>query len=125
MSDTAVEVRWDRDQQFEAVGSGGVPVRVDGRSEAAPSPMESLLVGLAGCMAIDVVMMLEKMRVPLDELVVRAEGDRRADPPRHFTAIRLVYQVGGVPKTAPAWVSVFWRTSSPTSLAMPKSSTLT
>lgn len=100
MSDVAVEVRWDRALRFEATGRGGVPSVADGDGAAGPSPMESLLVALASCMGVDVVDMLNKMRVPFDGLSVLAEGDRRPDPPRRFTAIRLVYQVEGVPGDA-------------------------
>jgi len=100
VSDVAVEVRWDAGLRFEAMGRSGVPTIVDGESEAAPSPMESLLIALASCMGIDVVDMLNKMRVPFEGLVVRAEGDRRAEPPRRYTAIRLVYEVQGVSEDA-------------------------
>jgi putative redox protein len=94
-----VEVQWDGDQRFEAKGRAEVTIPVDGRSTAAPSPMEDLLIGLASCMGIDVVAILEKMRVPLRSLAVRVEGDRRRDPPRYFTAIRIEYRVGGVAGT--------------------------
>lgn len=96
MSDVAVEVRWESGLRFEAVGRGGVATLVDGDSAVAPSPMESLLMSLAACMGIDVVDMLNKMRVPFEGLAVRAEGDRRAEPPRRYTAIRLVYEARGV-----------------------------
>lgn len=98
MSDQTVEVRWDADLRFEAVGRGGIPVIVDSDAAAGPSPTELLLMALAGCMAVDVVDILRKMRVPLSGLSVRAEGDRRAEPPRRFTAIRLVYEAQGVPE---------------------------
>lgn len=96
MSDTVVEARWDGGMRFEAAGRGGVPVMVDGSSAEGPSPMESLLIGLATCMGADVVDMLTKMRVPFEGLAVRVEGDRRAAPPRRYTAIRLAYDVEGV-----------------------------
>ncbi len=91
-----VEVRWDEALRFQTVGRGGVPVTVDGDGNAGPSPVEMLLMGLASCMGADVVDFLRKMRVPLTGLVVRAEGDRRPEPPRRFTAIRLSYRVEGV-----------------------------
>jgi putative redox protein len=97
MSDMSVAVHWDGELRFEAMGRGGVPVVADGDGVAGPSPMELLLIGLAGCMGVDVVDILKKMRVPLDGLVVRAEGDRRTEPPRRFTAVRLIYQARGVP----------------------------
>lgn len=86
--------------RFEAMGKSGVPVTVDGDSEAGPSPTESLLIGLGACMGADVVDILTKMRVPFSGLTLHVEGDRRADPPRRYTAIRLTYLVDGVPEAA-------------------------
>lgn len=95
-----VEARWDGDQRFEASGEGGVPVTVDGSKALGPSPMESLLMGLATCMGVDVVEILNKMRVAFSDLAVRVEGDRRPAPPRRYTAIRLTYEVSGVAEGA-------------------------
>jgi putative redox protein len=95
----AVEVRWQDGLRFEAVGGAGVPVMLDGDRTSGPSPTEALLMGLAGCMAVDVVDILKKMRVPFSGLAVRADGERRADPPRRFTAVRLVYRVEGMPES--------------------------
>lgn len=96
MSDVAVESRWDGALRFEAVGRAGVSITVDGDGEEGPTPMESVLIGLAACMGSDVVDILEKMRVPFDGLAVRVEGDRRPEPPRRYTAIRLTYVADGV-----------------------------
>lgn len=100
MSDVAVEVRWDHDLRFETVGRSGVTAIVDGAGEVGSSPVESLLIALASCMAADVVELLNKMRVPFGGLSVTAEGDRRADPPRRYTAVRLLYRAEGVPADA-------------------------
>ena len=99
MSDTVVEARWLDGERFEAVGKAGVAVTVDGRQEQGPSPMDALLTALGTCMGIDVVQILEKMRVSFDGMTVRVEGDRRAEPPRRYTAIRLTYDVQGVAET--------------------------
>jgi putative redox protein len=72
-------------------------VVVDGDGRDGPSPMEMLLMSLAGCMGVDVVDILTKMRVPLGGLAVRVEADRRAEPPRRLLAVRLTYRVEGVP----------------------------
>ena len=100
MSDALVEVVWESDQRFEAVAESGVPVVMDGRGTAGPTPPELLIMSLAGCMGVDVVDILGRMRVPVSGLTVRAEGDRRAESPRRFTAVRLVYRAEGVPETA-------------------------
>lgn len=96
MSDMSVEVHWDQALVFEGAGRSGMPLVMDGGGTMGPSPMESLLMALASCMGIDVVDILKKMRVEFDGLAVRADADRRPEPPRRFTAIRLTYEVRGV-----------------------------
>lgn len=99
MSDVAVRADWAGGERFEARGRSRVAVTVDGESSAGPTPVETLLISLASCMGADVVDILTKMRVPLDGLAVRAEGDRRSEPPRRYTAIRLTYETAGVPES--------------------------
>ena len=96
MSDILVTARWAGGMRFEAVGKAGVPVLVDGDGEVSITPVEAVAVSLAGCMGADVVDILGKMRVELETLTVAVEGDRRPDPPRSYTAIRLVLGVSGV-----------------------------
>ncbi|NNM33994.1 MAG: OsmC family protein [Gemmatimonadetes bacterium] len=81
---------------FDGGPAGGPQVVVDGDAATGPSPMDLVLLGLAACMAIDVRMILEKSRVPLDGLDVYAEGTRAEEPPRRYTAVRLTYRVSGV-----------------------------
>jgi len=57
--------------------------------------MDALLMGVAGCMAIDVLMIAGKSRVPIEALEVFAEGDRAESEPKRYTAIRLVYRIAG------------------------------
>jgi putative redox protein len=97
MSDLAVELEWEEKLRFKGTGRNDSALTVDGAAAAGPSPMELLLMGLAGCMGVDVVDILDKMRVPLSALVVRAEGVRREVAPRRFEAVRLTYRVRGVP----------------------------
>jgi putative redox protein len=97
VSDTEVDSRWLGGLRFEATGRAEVPVVVDGDGKEGPTPMETLLVSLVACMGSDVVDILTKMRVPFDALAVRVEGDRRPEPPRRYTALRLMYRVEGVP----------------------------
>ncbi len=76
------------------IGSGP-PVSLDGKSEAGLSSMESLLLGLMGCMSIDVLMILQKGRVTVNSLETRAEAERAPEPPRYFTRVRLTFVVDG------------------------------
>jgi putative redox protein len=61
----------------------------------APTPMELLLISLAGCSAMDVIAILRKKRQPVEHLEVRAHGQRRDEHPTVFTTIDLEYIVHG------------------------------
>ncbi len=90
------ELRWTgRDLVFEGRTGQAAPILLDGGSGEGPSPTEALLMSAAACMAIDVRVILEKGRVPVEELIVRMEGDRAEDPPRRFTHIRMDVRVKG------------------------------
>lgn len=81
---------------FDGGPVGGPQIIVDGDSATGPSPMELVLLAVAACMAIDVRVILRKGRVHFDSLDVEAEGGRRANPPRHYESLRLVFRVTGV-----------------------------
>jgi putative redox protein len=97
MASPVVQLRWAGEGlRFEGGRAGGPQVVVDSDGVAGPSPTTALLLALAGCMAVDVVEIAAKMRVPLSGLAVEVEGVRREEPPRRFTAIRLKYIASGV-----------------------------
>ena len=80
-------------------GRGTEPVTpgvvIDGDGREGPSPMLTLLLAAAACSASDVVVILEKMRVSLKELVVSVVGTRRDEEPRRYTAVRFAFRVSG------------------------------
>src|ERR1700684_656991 len=86
---------WIEKQRFEGVSDSGHTVVVDGDKAAGNSPMELVLIGLCGCTGYDVVSILQKKREPFTSLEVRAEAERAAEPPSVYTAIKLIYRVGG------------------------------
>lgn len=105
MSSARPDAKFDKEVRLSWTGSGttfdGGPVGgpqlvVDGDAAVGPSPMDLVLMAVAGCMAIDVRAILEKGRVPLDALDVEAQGARADEPPRCYTALRLVVRVAGV-----------------------------
>ena len=61
----------------------------------AVGPMEAVLLSAAGCSTIDIVMILEKMRQPLESIEVKVEGKRREEIPRIFTHMHLHYILKG------------------------------
>ncbi len=76
------------------VGSGPT-VTIDSDAKAGPSSTDSLLLGLMGCMSIDVLMVLQKGRVRVNSLETRAEAERAPEPPKYFTRVRLTFSLDG------------------------------
>jgi putative redox protein len=89
-----VALRWRGGLSFEA-RAGGHTLVVDGSRESGVSPTQALAVSLAGCMAIDVVDILQKGRLALNGLDVHLVSERRAEPPRHVTGVALRFVVHG------------------------------
>jgi len=84
----------DNLKSFVASNAKGHTVNLSGDGSAA-GPMESVLMAVAGCSTIDIVMILEKMRQPLDNIEVQVEAERREEIPRIFTKINLHYILHG------------------------------
>ncbi len=96
MASKAATLRWTGEGlSFDADGYGGPALSIDSASSTGPSPMDALLMGVAGCMAIDVLMIAQKSRVEITGLEVHAEGERAESAPKRFVALRLVYRVTG------------------------------
>lgn len=68
---------------------------LDGKSVKGPGPMDALLLSVAGCMAVDVQVILERSRVPLTGLEVTVEGERAPAHPKRYTRLLLTYALKG------------------------------
>ncbi len=91
-----VRLRWSGEGlAFHGGPEDGVQMTVDGDGVRGQTPTQLLLMSLAGCMAIDVLMILEKSRVPVESLEVEAIGERAEVTPKRFHSIRLLYRLTG------------------------------
>lgn len=90
----AGELTWQGGLRFEA-RAGDVAVVLDSERRAGLSPVQMLAVALTGCMAMDVVDILERGRFALDGMQVRFAGERAAEPPRRVTRMALHFVVSG------------------------------
>ncbi len=62
-----------------------------GGSDAGIRPKELLLLSLAGCTASDVVSILKKKRVKLDDFEINISAEMTEEHPKVFTKIDLEY----------------------------------
>lgn len=95
-----VSVNWIGENSFATSTGSGHTIILDsmpkqGAISAGPSPMELLLVGLAGCTAVDVVLILKRQRQPVQGLTVNCKGERAQDYPMVYTHITVEYVVQG------------------------------
>ncbi len=88
------ELVWEHDLVFSG-NSGDVALTVDSTSTEGPSPMQALAFGLLGCMAMDVLHVIQKGRFPLRGLRADFLGERAPEEPRRFTTITLHFSVTG------------------------------
>lgn len=94
------KVRWNGKLGF--IGTSGtnhiVPMDVSkeaGGDGAAASPMELVLLGLAGCSGIDVAMITKKKRLNVHDFEILVASKRADDHPKVFTAIDLSFIFSG------------------------------
>jgi putative redox protein len=98
-TELAVHVALLNDLHFQGSVRSGYTIDLDtpaceGGGEGM-TPMELVLIGLAGCSAMDVATILRKKRQPVEQLEVRVHGWRQTEHPTVFTNINLEYVVHG------------------------------
>ena len=95
--------RLNDNYHFETVNERGDVVHLDNKSVADPqgaSPMELLLMGIAGCSGIDIVMILKKQQLKMTNFQMEVEGTRiPGEVPNVFRKIHLkIFIEGEIPE---------------------------
>ncbi len=94
------DLTWAGDLRF-ATTVGGVSFTLDSASTAGPSPVEALVSGLAGCMAIDLALILTRGRHPLTGLKAHIVAHRAEQDPKRIRNVELAFALtGAVPPEA-------------------------
>ncbi len=94
------KVTWKTGMSFEGAADSGFTLPLgtsaeNGGAEDGFRPMELLLVGLAGCTAMDTISILQKKRQDVTAFEVKVHGDRASEHPKIFTHILIEYIVTG------------------------------
>ena len=69
--------------------------KVNGGQDLGSRPKVFMLVVLVGCTGMDIVSILEKMRVDLVDLNVKVEGEVTEEHPKYFTSMHITYEFWG------------------------------
>jgi putative redox protein len=87
---------WKGNSVFKTVGSNGVELQMGSDEvQKGVSPMEMLLMAIAGCTGMDIISILEKKRQPIKDFKLVVRGLRAQDFPMIWTDIDVEYQVWG------------------------------
>lgn len=90
---------WKGDMSFAAELQGHrLTVDADskfGGQDRGPRPKPLVLTALGGCTGMDVVSLLQKMKMPFDALAVEVEGEAREEHPQVYTRIKIRYILKG------------------------------
>lgn len=94
-TELAASVRLREGMHFVGSVPAGHEIDLDSTLKHGPSPMENVLLSLAGCSAMDVIAILRKQRQPVEGLEVHVRGQRRDEHPTVFTEIQIEYVIHG------------------------------
>ncbi len=99
-----IEINLDRisgDFGFEAKDANGHIVHLDTSDETGGQnfgvrPMQMLLMGLGGCSAIDIVMILKKQRQTVKDFAMKITGEREpGKEPSLWQTVKIVFTLTG------------------------------
>lgn len=94
-----VNLNWTGEMSFEA-DVQGFKISLDaseavGGQNKGPRPKPLLLVSAAGCTAMDVVSILKKMRVELEDINIEIDGELTDEHPKIYKNIHIKYVFKG------------------------------
>jgi putative redox protein len=89
-----LDLEWLGDHRLRG-RAGDVLMTMDSPPVAGPSPVQALAFALAGCMAIDVLVVMKRGRFDLKALSARLVAERAPTDPKRITKVDLRYTLAG------------------------------
>lgn len=65
----------------------------DGGNDSGPSPKRLMLASLAGCTGIDVVSILDKMKVKYGDFNINVDADLTDEHPKYYNKVKITYSI--------------------------------
>lgn len=93
-------IKWLENATFVAESGSGHALVMDGPPDfggrnLGVRPMEMVLMGMGGCTAFDVMMILQKARQDVRDCVVELSAERAETEPKVFTRIHVHFVISG------------------------------
>lgn len=95
----SITTKWLSNMTFETEVSGH-KILLDASPEVGgenkgPRPKPLMLSALGGCTGMDVISILKKMRVDVEQFSVTVEGDLTEEQPKYFNKMHVIYEFTG------------------------------
>ena len=95
-----ITTQWKGDMLFESDNPSGHNVSMDtseenGGTNKGLRPKAMMLSSLAGCSGLDVVSILEKMKVEIDDFKMEVEGQLTDEHPKYYHTVTVDYHFYG------------------------------
>ena len=95
-SEMTIQANYEIGAQFDIETSSKRHIAINGEDhQTGDSPMEMLLVALAGCMGISVISILQKKRQDVTAYQLHVHGVRATEHPKVFVEITIEHTVTG------------------------------
>jgi putative redox protein len=100
MTSNTVTTIWNENMQFESDNPSGHKILIDASSEHGGNdtglrPKALMLSSLAGCSGLDVVSLLKKMRVSVDDFKIEVIGELTDEHPKFYHKVKVNYHFTG------------------------------
>lgn len=90
------KIEWKGRMQFVGQADNSPSVTLDDSDgKTGPTPMEMVLMGIAGCTAMDVISIMRKKRAEVTGFQVHITGERAEDHPKRYTKISIEFVIEG------------------------------
>lgn len=95
-----MNITWTGQMSFSGSAPSGHEMKMDAATEiggqnSGPRPTELLLHAVAGCTGIDIISILQKMRLNPSSFHIEIDGTRAEEHPKRFTNIHILYALEG------------------------------
>ena len=94
-----VITKWSEGMSFETISPNGISLKLgsslEGDSEKIASPKALMLSSLAVCSGIDVVSILEKMKIELKDFKINTVGSLTQEHPKYYNKVSMEYHFYG------------------------------
>ena len=95
-----VTTHWKGNLQFEADNPNGKTVLMDttpehGGHNSGLGPKAMMLASLAGCSGLDVVSILDKMKVKISDFRMETSGELTEEHPKYYHSVSIDYHFFG------------------------------